>query len=203
MKKQYKATDLHMQCQDHKFEIGVTYEIPADTELRVCATGFHSCDTVYDCFQHYSPACSRVFEVEASCEYGHQGKRCSRKIKFIRELFFYEVMLLANRDENGALFSIDNCNTNVGFRNIGIGNKGNDNRGNDNIGNRNRGNYNIGDSNEGNNNKGNNNLGDNNIGDSNEGNGNIGNNNLGNYNLGNYNKGNYIQGDNKIGNEQQ
>lgn len=150
MRKQYKGTDSKMVCSGHQFVLGETYSIPEEQDLRLCHCGFHACDTVLQVFNHYSPANSRIFECEASCDIVSGDKNCSRTIRLVRELSFYEVMRLANCRSDGNPFEPGKENTNTGFGNHGNNNYGNNNHGNNNYGNYNRGNYNLGNYNHGN-----------------------------------------------------
>jgi hypothetical protein len=199
MKKQYKAFNSKLQCKSVQFEIGGTYTIPEDVELKICEIGFHTSDTLRDVIDHYNLKCSRFCEVLASCEIQDEYKNCSRTITVLRELSFFEVTRMLNFNEDGSPLREDQENTNTGFLNKGNNNYGNYNYGNGNVGNNNVGFLNRGNTNVGNNNVGFRNKGNDNIGDDNVGNNNVGNNNKGNDNAGNSNKGNDNVGNNNVG----
>lgn len=156
-----------MRCQEHQFELGVRYSIPENLELKMCKTGFHSCNTLLQVTEFYPPTDSRYFEVEVEDTISGDNKNVSRHITLIRELTFNEVMRLLNFKKDGSLLGPEDDQTNLGFYN-----HGNNNRGNHNVGNFNHGNDNYGNSNYGNFNRGNNNHGNSNYGNSNYGNSN-------------------------------
>lgn len=167
-----------------QWEVGKTYEHTGD--LEICASGFHFCKNLVDCFQYYDfdPE-NKVAEVEVlgKIEVGFSARnvvhKCvTDKIKIVREIPWEEVLTLVN----------------VGHENTGIANAGNYNSGRHNVGNGNTGHYNVGDNNTGDWNVGDYNSGRCNTGNSNSGGRNTGYNNTGNYNTGNYNNGSYNTG---------
>ena len=176
--KGYKVTDENMRCRGFQFELNKEYDCGGD--VKICKMGFHFCKKLSNCFNYYSfnPS-NRVFEVIGTGNFDFEtDKVCFEKIRFIRELNWYEVLELSNSG-----------NRNSGHRNSGHRNSGNDNSGNWNSGNDNSGNSNSGNWNSGNRNSGDGNSGNGNSGHSNSGNGNSGDGNSGNWNSGNGNSG--------------
>jgi len=164
----YKVMDSKMQCRGYQFTMNKVHE--TDGNIKACVNGFHFCKKLVDCFRYYpfDPE-NRVFEVEGMGDYDFEhDKVCTRKVKVLRELSWFEVLSLVN---------------------TGKGNSGKDNSGNHNSGDYNSGNYNSGDHNSGNYNSGNYNSGNYNSGDYNSGYYNSGNYNSGDYNSGNHNSG--------------
>jgi hypothetical protein len=182
----YKATNKDMQCQDFQYELGKTYELPKESPLVLCRSGFHFCEQPSGVWSYYSADDTRIFKIEAwdvlnaSFEPGADFKRVCRKIRFIEEIKI-------------------GGHSNTGHSNTGNSNTGNRNTGNSNTGNSNTGYSNTGDSNTGHSNTGHSNTGHSNTGNSNTGNRNTGNSNTGNRNTGSRNTGNSNTGDSNTG----
>ena len=103
MKTAYKGTDKNMKCRDTQFELGKTYyiddqenvkELPEGytiikTEVKLCTKkDLHYCNTLEDVFKHYADnGENRFFEIEVLGEFVDGGdKSGARCIRFIREL---------------------------------------------------------------------------------------------------------------------
>jgi hypothetical protein len=194
----YKVTDANMQCRSHQFELNK--EFIHKGKIEHCKSGFHFCINGAHCFGYYDfTKTNRVFEVEGYGEVITEGDKtvCSH-IKFLRELTWEEVLLVANtgKDNTGVGNSGDR---NSGNWNSGDSNSGNRNSGDSNSGYRNSGNWNSGDRNSGDRNSGDSNSGYRNSGDSNSGDRNSGDSNSGYRNSGNRNSGNWNSGDRNSG----
>lgn len=62
----YKGTNADMTCRDHKFELGVQYDIPEDEEIVECERGYHLCLKLEDVFGYYNIiGNNRFFKVKA------------------------------------------------------------------------------------------------------------------------------------------
>lgn len=140
MKKAFKITDENMVCRGYQFNMTDTFVQEGDAVL--CKNGFHFCNNVGDLFGYYNfDGNNRVFEIEYdenNVDIG-EDKLCSNKIRFIRELAWYEVLDMANSgNRNGGYWNSGNHNSgywNSGNRNSGYGNSGDCNSGNWNSGN--------------------------------------------------------------------
>ena len=85
--KSYKGFDKNLKCRDFQYEIGKEYEM--DGEIKVCSRGFHSCESPFDVFDHYTMIDSRFCEVEQDGNISKEDrgtKICSSKIKIKAEL---------------------------------------------------------------------------------------------------------------------
>jgi hypothetical protein len=182
----YKATNKDMQCQDFQYELGKTYELPKESPLVLCRSGFHFCEQPSGVWSYYSADDTRIFKIEAwdvlnaSFEPGADFKRVCRKIRFIEEI------KIGGNSNTGYSNTGDR---NTGYRNTGYSNTGDRNTGNSNTGYRNTGDRNTGYSNTGDWNTGHWNTGDSNTGDRNTGYSNTGDWNTGNRNTGYSNTG--------------
>lgn len=189
--KGYKVFKPDWTCRGFQYAVGKTFEenvIPL-----YCKRGFHFCTELKDCFNYYRfDPDNKVAEVEALGDINiepNTSKRCTNKIKIIRELSWEEVLKMIN---------IGKANTgrcNIGDYNSGDNNSGDYNAGYGNSGDYNSGDYNTGIYNSGDHNSGNSNTGNWNIGTYNSGNFNSGDCNYGNWNSGNCNSGDYNSGD--------
>jgi hypothetical protein len=167
-----------MTCLGYKYELNKRFKQKGS--LSICNNGFHFCEKVNHCFNHYDfKRENRVFEIKAFGEIETNGdKSCCLEIELVRELSWQEVLKLANTGMD-----------NTGHSNIGDRNSGDSNSGDSNSGNRNSGNSNSGYSNSGNWNSGDRNSGYSNSGYSNSGNWNSGDRNSGDRNSGDSNSG--------------
>lgn len=136
--KGYKVTDSEMKCRG--FEYSLNKEYTHKGKVVICKSGFHFCKKLEDCFTYYDfKHTNRVFEVEGYGDYDFNDDKVTvEKIKFIRELNWFEVLSLVNKGQG----------------NSGLGNSGHYNSGDRNSGNRNSGHCNSGDYNSGNYNSG-------------------------------------------------
>jgi hypothetical protein len=181
--KGYKVTDSNMRCKDFQFLMNKTFIHKGD--VKICEQGFHFCKELKDCFNYYSfDSSNKVFEVEGTGKYDfNNDKVCVEKLKFIKELNWFDVLTLVNTGKG-----------NSGLSNSGDYNSGDYNSGDCNSGNYNSGDCNLGECNSGDCNSGDYNSGDCNSGDCNSGDCNSGNRNSGYYNSGDYNSGYYNSG---------
>jgi len=186
--KGYKVTDSEMKCRG--FEYSLNKEYTHKGKVVICKSGFHFCKKLEDCFTYYDfKHTNRVFEVEGYGDYDFNDDKVTvEKIKFIRELNWFEVLSLVNKGQG-----------NSGLGNSGNYNSGDYNSGHRNSGDRNSGNYNSGDYNSGHRNSGDRNSGHYNSGDRNSGNRNSGYCNSGHRNSGDRNSGHYNSGDRNSG----
>ena len=98
----YKGTDSGMKCRDYQFTLGSKYDMPEDSEVRTCSSGFHFCKDLKDVYRYYPIGGGhRFFKVSAlvrkseSDKYGdvnyytfngHNDKLAAKSILFTREL---------------------------------------------------------------------------------------------------------------------
>src|SRR5688500_3719931 len=99
----YKVTDANMQCLSYQYELNK--EFVHKGKIAHCKSGFHFCINAAHCFNYYKfTRDNRVFEVEGYDELITEGDKtvCS-KIKFLRELSWEEILLVANtgKDNTG------------------------------------------------------------------------------------------------------
>ena len=77
----YKGFNKDMTCRDFQYEEGKTYE---EQEAKLCVTGFHACESPFDCFSYYPPGTSIYHEVDlndATNKKGSDSKRAGKKIE--------------------------------------------------------------------------------------------------------------------------
>lgn len=103
MKIGYKGTNSDMKCRNVQYELGKTYFIDSDNQVRELPNGcsftktkvvicsneaIHYCDNLLDVFQYYKKDSSRFFKVEIIGEFedGDEGKSGARCIRFIEEV---------------------------------------------------------------------------------------------------------------------
>ena len=192
--KGYKAFNSDLTCLEFQYEIGKTYELPEDKELKMCECGFHFCKNPIDVFGYYPFGGTRVAEVEALGDIFQEGtKFVTNKIRIIKELSNNELLkLIIDKHHNSGDYNSGDYNS--GDYNSGSFNSGKFNSGDFNSGYRNSGDYNSGDYNSGSFNGGNRNSGNCNSGSFNSGYRNSGDYNSGDYNSGSFNGGNRNSG---------
>ena len=62
----YKGTDKNMCCREHQYEIGKQFDMPDDTEIKECSSGFHLCLRKEHVFFYYGIGDNnRFFKVKA------------------------------------------------------------------------------------------------------------------------------------------
>lgn len=62
----YKATDKDMKCRDYQYELNKKYDMPEDSKIRTCHSGFHLCLKLEDVFGYYELGKgNRFFKVSA------------------------------------------------------------------------------------------------------------------------------------------
>lgn len=194
-------------CKGMWYQVGKTYTLPSDQQLKICECGYHFCTRLTDCFLYYQQNITDVFnehtvicEVEATGEIQEEGntsKKVTSQITIVKRLTEYEIedTIKLENVKFYDFFEKKSCEkpwlsqNNLGENNLGVNNIGSLNDGIENRGTGNEGNYNIGIGNQGNGNigyfnKGNNNYGSFNTGEDNNGKLNIGNNNQGICNIG-------------------
>ena len=75
----YKGTDADMKCVGFQYKLHETYNMPEDTEIIECRSGFHLCRDLIDVFNYYSlHDGNRFFKVKALVkkkDYEEYGKR--------------------------------------------------------------------------------------------------------------------------------
>ena len=85
--KSYKGFNKDLNCKDHQYKIGETYE--QEEPIKVCERGFHACEQPIEVFNYYPPASSRYCEVEQSGDINREGsdsKVASSRIKIGAEI---------------------------------------------------------------------------------------------------------------------
>lgn len=102
----YKGMDKDMKCMnDFQYEIGKTYDMPENTEVRVCSSGFHMCLNLGDVFRYKNIVSgNRFFEVAAQVResdmkkygksdwYAKTDKLAAKSITILRELSVDEIL---------------------------------------------------------------------------------------------------------------
>ena len=62
----YKGTDKNMCCRDQQYEIGKQFDMPDNTEIKECSSGFHLCLKKEHVFSYYAiEDGNRFFKVKA------------------------------------------------------------------------------------------------------------------------------------------
>ena len=92
--KYYKAMNKDFTCRDFQYEIGGVYELPKDTVLALGLNGFHFCDILANCFQHYIKDDCIICEIEplGNIIYDdYNNKLVTDRIKIVRQLSDEEI----------------------------------------------------------------------------------------------------------------
>ena len=85
--KGYKGFDKDLKCKDFQFKVGETYE--HDGEVKLCAKGFHFCESPLDVLGYYGPVDSKFAQVEGrdvSDERENDSKRVAKKLTIEAEI---------------------------------------------------------------------------------------------------------------------
>ena len=105
----YKGTDKDMKCRDYQYEMGKQHDMPDNSEIKICRSGFHFCDKIRDVFGYYDvQRGNRFFEVRAlirrwnkngyyTIEHEHD-KMVAKSIQFVRELTTEEIFEHLNNE---------------------------------------------------------------------------------------------------------
>lgn len=101
----YKGTDKDMCCRGYQYTLNDVYDIPDETTVKVCDTGFHLCRQLHQVFTYYPIGSgNRYFKVKALVresdlvEYSCSDKIAARSIKFIEELSRDEILKSFNKE---------------------------------------------------------------------------------------------------------
>ena len=92
--KYYKAMNKDFTCKKFQYEIGKTYELPKDTEMKIHYSGFHFCDILNACFNYYYKNNSIICEVEPLGKVDRdisESILVTDKIKIVRQLSDEEI----------------------------------------------------------------------------------------------------------------
>ena len=49
----YKGTDKDMKCRDYQYTLGELHNMPNDSDIKECESGFHLCKKLNDVFKYY------------------------------------------------------------------------------------------------------------------------------------------------------
>ena len=79
----YKGTDKDMQCRGYQYELGMQHDMPDDSKIEECETGFHLCRDLNDVFGYYNIGFgNRFFKVRAlvrKSDYDRYGEAIDRE----------------------------------------------------------------------------------------------------------------------------
>ena len=101
--KAYKGFDKNLKCRDFQYEIGKTYE--HEGPVKVCESGFHSCENPLDVWAYYPITKSKFCMVNADGEiqrHGEDSKIVSASITIIAEIGLPEII----KDAVAFIFSL-------------------------------------------------------------------------------------------------
>jgi hypothetical protein len=185
----FKVFNPDWKCRGFQFEVGKTYHHVGD--VVACATGFHACKKVADCFSYYDFNPNN--KIAAVLQWGkidesENDKVASEYIEVVKEISWAQMLEMANTGI-GCSGKKNSGDWNSGDRNSGDRNSGSRNSGDRNSGDWNSGSRNSGDWNSGRWNSGDRNSGDRNSGSRNSGGWNSGSGNSGDWNSGDWNSG--------------
>ena len=117
--KAYKGFDKDLTCQKFKYEIGKEYSVPPE-QVKLCESGFHSCENPFDVLRYYKLIGSRFCEVEISGKTERKEKEdskiCSEKIKVVNEISLKDFINLSV----GFLFEKCKTSPNANSGNYGL-----------------------------------------------------------------------------------
>lgn len=98
--KGYKVFNSDWKCNGFQYEVGKTYEMKEKPVI--CKQGFHFCTKLEDCFSYYdSVPWNKIAEVEAEgdiAESSDDSKKCTNKIRIIKEIDFTQIKTIARSD---------------------------------------------------------------------------------------------------------
>jgi len=98
--KGYKAFDCNFRCKGFQFEVGQTYELPPDRELKLGESGYHFCQIPYDCNRYYFLTHKPRHAEILAWDFLHEGdKSVARKIEIVQELSLEAWQSLTGRFE--------------------------------------------------------------------------------------------------------
>ena len=98
----YKATDRNMQCRGYQYEMWKMHDMPEDTKISVCNSGFHLCPELKQVFSYYSIGDGhRYFKVKAlvresdyqQAKEWNKDKLAAKSIAFTYELTVDEILM--------------------------------------------------------------------------------------------------------------
>lgn len=82
----YKAFDENWKCRDFQYKVGETYEHSG--KVKVCGSGFHSCELPFDCWNYYGldAKLAKVEVSDISRKDDGDSKIASAKITIVAEM---------------------------------------------------------------------------------------------------------------------
>ena len=85
----YKATDKDMKCRGYQYTLGELHNMPNETEIKECESGFHLCKNLKDVFHYYQIGDgNRFFKVRAlvrKSHYERYGKNTDEYLRYLEE----------------------------------------------------------------------------------------------------------------------
>lgn len=93
----FKGTDKDMCCRGYQFALGEVFNMPDDTEIKECESGFHFCNYLYQAQRYYPVRNNNRFFVVAGLvrkkDYERHGdKLAAKSIKFLNELTVDQIL---------------------------------------------------------------------------------------------------------------